>query len=423
MRAWPLLFLSLLAPEVSAQNLHDDALDEGSLEELRRLRARVEALEGRETVPGGHSIDLSGDELPALQASTNHVLSRPWYENAELHGYGAMTYLDSGGTGTTPDGSFLIRESSLFLEMQLWEGITLFNEVWLRRYLFGNGITLGEIYLQHRDVFGLGPEHAIGLKAGRFEIPFGEDYLLWDAHESPLINFAAADPYGIDEGVELYGRVGPVGWIGALTNGGGGVNDENPGKQGAVKLYGRPYRDVYLSGSVLSTGDTAGSDFRLSGNPLQPVAGSSSTSIEARLWELDVHVAEERPVSLALQYGSGTIDDEDDAFDRSLSWYSVMPRVHVRSDLEVVVRLSAIGTFDGDEGYRFSGKHVADAQTLGFDTRSLTRLSTGLCWKINPNLALKVEVGKDRIELVNGSVLDEENDERMFFGVELVGSF
>jgi hypothetical protein len=88
-----------------------------------------------------------------------------------------------------------------------------------------------------------------------------------------------------------------------------------------------------------------------------------------------------------------------------------------------VLRYSEIGSFVDDDGYRFSGKPIAEAETLGFDTSSLRRLSAALRWFVNPHVAVKAEVGQDRIELIDVSPFDDENDERLYFGVELVASF
>jgi hypothetical protein len=428
----------LVAASVSAQELAEEPPPPPPLwEELLRLDARLDSLEAQRAQPGQESgsIDLTGEELTSIGAGnsdTDHVLARPWYEIVAISGYGAFTYLDTGGTGTTEDGSFLVREMSLFFDAQVWERTFLFTEIWIRRYQFGNGFSTGELYLQFTDLLAGDDGDGIGVKVGRFEIPFGEDYLRWDANETPFISFAAADPYGIDEGVQVYGGLGPVDWITAVTNGAEGSGmDDGQGKLFATKLYGDAFRDLYLSGSALTTGDTEVSAFRLSGNTLGPVgaggpsaAGTSpSDEVSTVCWELDALIARERRAHLGLQYGQATVDDDADAFDRDLSWFKVEPGLRIRDDLELVLRYSAIGTFDDDEGYRFSGKPIAEAESLGFDTSSLRRLAAAVRWFVNPHVAVKAEIGQDRIELIDISPLDEENDERLYFGIELVASF
>ena len=121
-----------------------------------RLRARIEALEReRKGEPGEldvaaepRSLDLSGDdELPSVEPNRNHVLSRPWYDNFRISGYAAVTFFDTGDAGSTDDGTFVVKEATLFLDAQLWKDVELASEIRLLRYLFGGSLTIGELYL------------------------------------------------------------------------------------------------------------------------------------------------------------------------------------------------------------------------------------------------------------------------------------
>ena len=430
------LVLFVLSAPAAAQDLADEpAVTHPVWEELRRLRARVEVLEAQ---PGGaarapQSVDLSDAELPSIQSvNHDHVLARPWYENIDLYGYAAFTYLDTGGTGTSKHGSFLVKEASLFLDAQMWEHISFFSETWLLRFPQNDAFIVGELYAKFDDLFARDGAGGIGVKVGRFEIPFGEDYLRWDANETPFITFSAADPYGIDEGVEAYGSVGGVHWIAALTNGSQGTgSDENSAKLVAAKLYGDPFGDLYLSASGLTMGAVERSALRFSGSAISPVGtGAASTagvspnnSVDAAGWELDGWIARSRRANVRLQVGQLYIDDDASAFDRDLTWFEIEPAYSLRDDLELVLRYSEIGTYEDDEGYIFSGKPVAQAETFGYDSSALRRVSAGARWTINPRLAAKVEVGHDWIDLIDASPSDAENEERLYFGFELVASF
>jgi hypothetical protein len=426
--------LAFLACPVAQELAEDPPSPPPVWEELLRLHGRIDALERGQEAPVASEpvpIDLSGDEQSALEPNADHVLSRPWYENLTLRGHAALTYLDTGGTGTAEHGSFLIKEASLFLDAQVWERAFVVTEVWLSRFQFGNGMSLGDFYLQLTDLAGSEGAAGLGLKAGRFEIPFGEEYLRWDANETPWISFTAADPYGMDEGLELYGPLGPLGWIAAVTNGNGSGADDGASKQFCGKLYSEPTDDLYFSGSVLSLGETESSALRLSGSPIMPVgsggASSAGTSpsddVDALCWELDARLGAARRAGLNLQIGQANIDDEVDAFDRDLTWFLVEPRVRLGRELELLVRWSEIGTYDDDEGYLFEGKIITDGETFGYDTSVLRRASAVLHWTFNPRLAFKLEVGQDHVETIDASALDENNDERLFFALEVVGSF
>ena len=280
-------------------------------QELARLRARIDAPFAPYAPYVTGPLFLGDDELDAIpEANSNHVLSRPWFDNVDLHGFAAVTYLDSGRAGSAPGGEFSLKEATLFLEAEAWENVAVVVELWAARYYYGNRFKANELYV---DVGGLGTEDAqLGLRAGGFEVPFGEEYLRWDAHETPLIVFSAADPYGVDDGLELYGALGPVGWIAALSNGG---DEGGYGKLFTGKVYGDVFRELYLSESVLASGTTNGSSLFLSGNRIGPVGANGSSTlgaspsdeVEATCWELDARVGGARRGSLLLQLGGGRI--------------------------------------------------------------------------------------------------------------------
>jgi hypothetical protein len=434
------LVAALLAGSAQAQDLADDPPGAPPVwQEIQRLRARLDALEARGAAEGDGAqapshVDLTDDELPSIRAlNGDHVLSRPWYENVDLHGYAALSYIDTGGTGTLPDGSFLVQESSLFLEAQVWEEAFVFTEIFVARYLYdyGDQFTVGELYAQFPHLGGGEDGGGVGLKVGRVDLPFGEDYLRDDAPEAPLVSRAVTDAYGIDEGVLLYGRLGPVGWIGAVTDGSSSFTaDDGPSKQLVAKLYGDPTPSTHLSASVLRTGSTEESAFKISGYYFRPVgagypstAGASpSADVDTTAWELDGSV--DLPAGgCRLQLGGARVDDDDSTFDRDLTWFQIEPAVRIRDGVHLIVRYSQIGTGSSDEGYLLTGKILTEGQDFGYDTRRLRRLSAGLRWDVQPRIAVKVEVGHDWVDLIDASPFDEENDERLYFAVQIVASF
>jgi hypothetical protein len=434
--------LSIMVGTVRAQELGGDEhppVPSPVLDELRRLRARVDALENAHSTGDApmaqSSIDLSGEELTSIQSpAENHVLSRPWFENVDLSGYAAFTYLDTGGEGTSPDGSFLVKEASLFVDAEIWDRVFFHDETWIVRFPNSDQFMVGELYANMRNVFAAEEGDGLGLKVGRFELPFGEDYLRWDANETRWISFTAADPYGIDEGVEIYGALGGAHWFAAITIGSGGGNgsDDGPAKLGALKLYGNPGQDLYTSLSLLTTGSSTRTALRLSGTSLTPVGAggaasalgaSPSEQVDTSCWEVDARIAESRRVNVGLQFGQAFIDDDVSAFDRDLSWFTIEPCFRLTDKVELLLRYSEIGTDDSAEGYSFSGKPIAQGEDFGFDTHRLRRLSGGACWFVNPHVTGKLEVGHDWLDLIDASTLDAQDDERLYFGVELVVSF
>ena len=431
----------VLAGSARAQDLGagNGPVDDPLLKELARVRERVDALEKQSASTGApptsSSVDLSAGELSSIgELHSDQVLARPWYENLEFSGYGAFTYLDTGGTGTNPGGSFLVKEASLFLNAQLTDHAFVYLETWLTRYLldYGNEYWIGELYLQMTGIGARDTQPGVGFKFGRIDIPFGEDYLAQDAIDNPLITLSAADPYGIDEGVLAYGSFGATHWVAALTNGNVETGaDDGSSKLVAGKVYGDVTPDVYLSASALNTGETEMSAFKVGHLFLAPVgtfgastAGTSpNTSVDSTLWELDAKFGGERTLGMALQGGQAYLNDHDDAFDRTLTWWQIQPRVRIASDVELVARYSEVGTYDSEEGYILSGKITADGDALGYDASVMRRASLGVLWSWQPNIAFKAELGHDWFELIDGSPFDTDNDERLFFAFEVDASF
>jgi len=380
---------------------------------------------------GGVDLD---EELVSPQ--DDHVLARPWFENLDVWGYGAFVYLDSGDElGVRPEGSFLVHQATLFFDAQVWEDTSLYVELQVVRfdYDYDRWTRSGELYARFHDLFLADDGQGLDLKAGRVDIPFGEEYLWQDAPDNPLFSQTAAFPYGSDEGLVLSDGSGRVGWAAALLDGSAGrSNDVAQGTLLAGKVWGEPRDDLYASLSVLASGETTESSLLLGRNGFAPVgslspssAGTSpSETVEALAAELDLRYELGARWTLSAGIGGADIDDpEDDAFDRELLWYFVEPRWELRDDLYAVLRYSAVATGDDDEGYLLDGKPVAWGRDYGYDTRRLTRLSAGLGWEPNPRTLVKLEVGEDDFDLIDGSPYDDGDGDRRFVALGVVVSF
>lgn len=408
-------------------------------EEIEALRRRVAELERRlaPSDSGAGGLDLSGQELPYLdEAPDAHPLALPWFRKVDLWGFGAAGFLDTGRSGTRPDGGFLVKEASLFVEATAWEGWSFFYELQTNRLgqderLF---VRTGEVHAHARDLIELGKGATVSAKVGRFDIPFGEEYLWQDASDNPLITNSAAYPYGFDEGILLYGTWAGVGWVAAVTDGTDGRSlEDDPAKALNAKVSGRPWAPLYLSASVMKNGAAAKSAFEWGGSHAEPVgaggapsaAGASpSDKVDALLYELDAMVTLSPRAALDLVAGAASIEDDAAAFARDFAWFSLQPRYDLSRELYLVARYSEIGTYDSDQGYHFDGKTVAGGNSsFGYDTERLQRVSVGLGWKPNPNTTLKLELGRDAFDVIDASAFDPRDDDRDFLGLELVLSF
>lgn len=386
-------------------------------------------------------VDLSTQEEQSIEKNDrneNHVLARPWWKNFDVYGFGAAGFYDTGSAGTREHGGFEIKEASLFIEAAVWEDISFFVELQTNRLGKDDDLftRTGEVYAHFRDLT-IGESTSLGMKLGRIDIPFGEEYLWQDAIDNPLITNSAAYPYGWDEGLLLYSNLYGVNWIFAVTDGTDArSSDENSEKAFNLKFYGTPWDPLYLSLSLMSNGDGSKSAFEFGGSHFVPIGVSStsalgnstSTEVESNLFELaskyNFNLSNNTSGHLALTFGAAKQDDKDSSFDRSIQWFSIEPYLKFTNNWYTVLRYSEIGTYDDDEGYNFKGKTFAGGLAVSsFDIEKFRRLGVGLGWAPNPRVLAKFEIGKDWIDLINASSLSANNEDREFVGFEMAVGF
>ena len=110
----------------------------------------------------------------------------------------------------------------LFVEAPLWTDTYFFSELNLtQREDPTESLQLGELYVDFENVSRLWhQDKLLNLRIGRMDIPFGEEYLVRDSIDNPLITHSLSDIWGVDEGVELYGAYGKFSYVAAVQNGG-----------------------------------------------------------------------------------------------------------------------------------------------------------------------------------------------------------
>ena len=363
------------------------------------------------------------------------MLARPWFQNIDISGFGAVSFLDSGASGTRPNGDFTIKDTALFVEAEAWEDMSFFFEVQTNLLLLDHKVPVrtGEVYVHLRNVLKKWGDDLLGIKVGRIDIPFGEEYLWNDSSDNPLISHTAAYPWLWDEGIVLYGNFREVGWVASVTDGAiaRGIDDDRD-KAVTTKVYGTPWKPLYLSASFMRNGDTAKSALLLGGSFFQPVGAgdvpsvekSPSEKVDTILYEIDAKYNFFDWADLELSFGQAFVDDPDYSFDRDLTWFSVQPRYNPTKKIYIVLRYSEIGTYNADEGYHLGGEFLAGGnEAFGYDAKRLQRFSLGLGWKPNPRTAIKLEVGRDQFEVIDTSPLNPSEDDRDFFGLEVAQSF
>ena len=387
-------------------------------------------------------VDLTNEEEQPIKYSdsdSDHILARPWWKNFDIHGFGAVGFYDTGSAGKREHGGFEIKEASLFIEAAVWENISFFIELQTNRLNKDDDLftRTGEVYAHFQDI-SIGESASFGMKLGRFDIPFGEEYLWQDAIDNPLITNSVAYPYGWDEGILLYSNLSGLNWIFAVTDGTDERSrDENSEKAFNLKFYGNPWKPLYLSLSLMSNGDGSKSAFEFGGSHFVPIGSppftstlgkSTSTEVESNLAELaskyNFHLSNNMNGYLALTVGAAELDDDDSSFDRSFQWYSIEPYLKFTSNWYTVLRYSEIGTYDDDKGYTFYGKpYAGGAAAFSYDVERARRLGIGLGWMPNPHVRAKFEIGKDWFDLIDASPLPTDNEDREFIGFEMAVGF
>src|SRR5262249_36025160 len=117
-------------------------------------------------------------------------------------------------------------------------------------------LRVGELYLDAENLSRLwNRDRQLNLRVGRFDIPFGEEYLSRDAIDNPLISHSLMDLWGGDEGVELYGSWDQAQYVLAVQNGGhSGLRDFNGDKAVVARVGLDPTPWAHLSVSAMRTG-------------------------------------------------------------------------------------------------------------------------------------------------------------------------
>lgn len=384
---------------------------------------------------GTGRVDLSQDESFRLdQVEDGHVLSNPWWQNFDIHGFGSAGYYDTGPNGTSPHGSFAIKEASLFIHADVWQDVEMFVELQTNR--LGKDDQLftrtGEVHVHFRNI-KLSDGIQVGVKVGRFDIPFGEEYLSQDSSDNPLITTSAPYVYGWGEGILGYGDVRGVTIIAAITDGTDARSEEdNKSKAFNLKVSGMPTEKLYLSVSAMRNGDAAKSAVEFGGSHFQPVGAShvstlgtsSEAMVDGSLAQLD---AKYRLFGgrgyISAFIGAARQDDDDEAFERDFRWSGIEIYRELANKWYTVTRFSEIGTYDDDEGYHFDGKIYAGGNgSFGYDTKRFRRLGVGLGFEPNPRVRIKFELGRDWFELIDASELGG-TDGREFAAAEIAVGF
>jgi hypothetical protein len=350
------------------------------------------------------------------------TVNRMKFGRIHLSGEGGVGYFHTGSAGQNPNGDFRVDEAKLFLEAPLWNSTYFFTELDLViREANDEFFHLGELYIDFENVLHYWTDHNfLSVRVGRFDIPFGEEYLVRDVIDNPLISHSLGDLWGIDEGVGLYGSAFGFDYVIAVQNGGHPtLADFNSDKSVAGRLGYNFGNVARLSFSGIRTGDLSTEDDGMSelwfGNGFFRALGPSDTAptYSANVYELDAETFW-KTGHLKLAGGYFEYQDSDQTTDRSRDGYYYYAEVlqHFLPKFHSAARFSQI---IADDGMPIVGHGDFGRYFFGPLTTDLWRLSIGFGYRWNENLLAKIEYTLEQGELLDGS----DRDHHDFFGAEI----
>ena len=342
-----------------------------------------------------------------------------------LSGEGAVAFFDTGSKGKAPNSEFRIDEARLFLDVRLAETAFLYTEVNYTEREDGNtDARVGEFFLEFADI-GAGAlgEWAPTVRAGRLQIPVGEEYAHRYARDNPLISHSVADLWGVDEGVSLFGRHGEFDYVLAVQNGGyekleDGNNDKSvAARAGWTRGHLRISASGYRSGDISVAHDEC-AELWFADSYLMPLGDPATTrDFSITLAQLDARWSWAGG-SVGAFGGELSYDDDDTAADHARdAWYGA---------LEVVQNLSArwygAGRYSwirSADGYRVLGQGGYVPEVAPTLADHVERTTLGVGCRLNPHVTLKSEYSWERGEWTAGGHLRD----RDLFAAQAVYAF
>jgi hypothetical protein len=269
-------------------------------EQLRQQRSLIDSLTRKVSHIEESALTRGLESSHSNKSSENDAASKNSFGPSKLNltAEGGIAFFNTGSQGMFPNSEFRVDEAKLFIEAPIWGDVYFFGELNLMtREAEGLNLQLGELYVDIESISKLwNCDRMLNLRIGRMYIPFGEEYLSRYAIDNPLISHSLSDIWGVDEGIELYGRLGKFSYAAAVQNGGpSGVRDFNADKSIAGRLGFDPTTWLHLSVSAMRTGDLTPpgdhwSELWFGNGWLVPLSYNGITKFHTDLFEGDIQL-------------------------------------------------------------------------------------------------------------------------------------
>lgn len=379
--------------------------------QIDELRRRLDAMNGPGTPPARMRPPREAEArepAPVLRSVREIRLS------AEA----GLAFFSSGRQGAFPNSEFRVDDAKIFVEAPVWRNVYFFTGLELTtREANDEFLHVGELYADVEDVLAAGRTWTLSLRVGRFNIPFGEEYQRRNVMDNPLITHSVADIWGIDEGVQAYGKLGPLTYNIAVQNGGHKtLRDFNKDKAVTVRLGFAPTPALHVSASGYRSGKLDAvndplSEIWFSGQFFRPLGPAATTrTYQASLFELDA-AWQWKEGHFKATGGTAWFDDDSTTADysRRLHFYSFELQQQMTAKLYGAARYSEVRA---PRGYPLAG--LGDGGRFFFNpfatpTTDLHRLSLGLSWRFAEPVIWKLEYSWENGRLTNGVPRDQED--------------
>ena len=347
------------------------------------------------------------------------------FGKVNLSGEGGVAFFNTGRDGFAPQSDFRVDEARLFVEAPIWKEVYFYGDVDLATRENNNlNLQLGELYLDFQDVSQFwGRDNQFNVRAGRMNIPFGEEYLTRNVIDDPLISRSLSDFWGFDPGVETYGTLGKFSYVAAVQNGSGanGVQDFDGDKSVAGRIGFDPNRHWHFSVSAMRTGDINAQNDLTSAEWFgtgffQSLGSPSTTTFHANLVEADA-TARWKSGHVSAFGGYARYGDNDPTADngRNIYYYSVEGVQNLPKKFYAAARFSEIMS---DKGVPIVG-FGNSTEYFSALTTELWRLSLGFGYRFSDSLIIKTEYSFERGRELSGESRNSED----FFGTEAAFKF
>jgi hypothetical protein len=429
------IMFPLLSAALFAGAMPSRAGDTNLEQEVRELRTENSALKKQVQQQGG-LLDSLAQKVSQLETENSSreiaagenpppPVTGLNFGKVNLSGEGGVAFFNTGSEGFAPHSEFRLDEARLFVEAPLWKEVYFFGEADLAtRENTDLNLHLGELYLDFQNVSQLwGRDNQFNVRAGRMNVPFGEEYETRNAIDNPLISHSLSDLWAFDSGVEIYGSLGKFCYTFAVQNGGGanGVQDFDGDKSVAGRIGFDPNGWLHLSVSGMRTGDvSAQKDFTsaewFGSGFFQSLGSPFTTTFHANLVEGDV-TAKWKSGHVSAFGGYARYGDNDPVADnsRDIFYWSVEGEQNLTRKFYAAARFSGILA---DKGTPVLGYGNANNYFSALTTE-LWRLSLGVGYRFSDRLVIKAEYSLERGEVANGNSRDHED----FIGTEAAFKF